>query len=148
MTSKNSKNIKQEGDSATSDKLGSNHLTDALEQSANAFSQAINCRHDLYQAHYNLGIIRVEQNRFDEAVASFKNALAFNPKMIEAINNLGVAYDLLGKKRLAKITSPGESMLNAAEKLNLQIRKKKQNPMKSQAQVDVATLVELLQGDT
>jgi hypothetical protein len=52
------------------------------------------------------------------------------------------------KKRLANITSPGENMVNAAEKLNLQIRKKKQNPMNTQAQVDVATLIELLQGDT
>ena len=45
----------------------------------------------------NLGSLLKSQGRLDEAVASYRNALAINPNYAEAHNNLGIALKAQGK---------------------------------------------------
>jgi len=57
------------------------------------------------EAHFNLGLVREEQGRFDEAIASFQKAVALKPRLHGANLFLGIAYFRLNRldKALAAI---------------------------------------------
>jgi tetratricopeptide (TPR) repeat protein len=43
--------------------------------------------------HYNLGVVYTQNKDYDNAVAEFKTALAYNPKNAQAYYNLGILFD-------------------------------------------------------
>ena len=49
------------------------------------------------KAHYNLGNVLCELGRLEEAVASYRNALKFNPNLAVIHSNLGAALQELGR---------------------------------------------------
>lgn len=51
---------------------------------------------------YLLGRTKYNENRFEEAIASFERALALHPKYLEAENNLGLCYQALDKNEQAQ----------------------------------------------
>ncbi len=51
---------------------------------------------DAADHHYRLGIVRVEQKRYPEAVTEFEAALAAAPWLTDAYYNLGLVYDFTG----------------------------------------------------
>jgi Flp pilus assembly protein TadD len=48
-------------------------------------------------AHYNLGIVLAQQGKFDEAVASYEQALRYKPDDVETLDNLGAALNAQGR---------------------------------------------------
>ncbi len=48
------------------------------------------------QAHFNLGSVLKDLNRFEEAIACFRRALKINPAYSEALSNMGSAQNGLG----------------------------------------------------
>ena len=52
-------------------------------------------------AYANMGNIRDDQHRFDEAVAYYKKALAIDPNDSSTLYNMGIAYKHAGKPELA-----------------------------------------------
>ncbi len=50
----------------------------------------------------NLGVEKLIQQSYDEAVVYFQNALWINPQLAIAWNNLGATFNRLGKKELAE----------------------------------------------
>ena len=48
------------------------------------------------EAHFNLGKILKDAGRIDEAVSSYRAALAMRPDLVEALNNLGTAMKEIG----------------------------------------------------
>lgn len=61
-----------------------------LEKLATEFSQRA-----LY--HYWLGRIAYDAQQYNEAIAKFEKAIALEPEMMRAYDNLGLCYDYLGK---------------------------------------------------
>jgi tetratricopeptide (TPR) repeat protein len=53
------------------------------------------------EVHFNLGIALAEAGRRDEAVASYRQALALNPASVETLNGLGNVLRELGERREA-----------------------------------------------
>ena len=53
--------------------------------------QALLLKPDYAEVHNNLGIVRKEQGRLDEAVACYRQALLLKPAFADAHNNLGLA---------------------------------------------------------
>jgi len=51
-----------------------------------------------WESWYYLGRTKYNENRFNEAVTAFQQALKLSPKNIKAEDNLGLAYDGLGRK--------------------------------------------------
>lgn len=49
-----------------------------------------------YRAHNEIGVIYLNQERFDMAIPEFKEAIKINPNFDQAYDNLGVAYDKSG----------------------------------------------------
>ncbi len=52
-------------------------------------------------AYANMGNIRDDQHRYDEAIAFYKKSLAIDPKDSSTLYNLGIAYKHAGKPELA-----------------------------------------------
>jgi len=52
-------------------------------------------------AYANMGNIRDDQHRYDEAISYFKKALAIDPQDSSTLYNLGIAYKHAGKPELA-----------------------------------------------
>ena len=50
-----------------------------------------------YLAHYNLGEYYASENRFDEAIDHYRDALQISPSYDDALNNLGVALAMKGQ---------------------------------------------------
>ncbi len=48
-------------------------------------------------AHYNLGIVLAQQGKFDEAIASYEQALRYKPDDVETLDNLGAALNAQGR---------------------------------------------------
>ncbi len=76
----------------------------------------------LSQAHFELGNIRTEQERYEEAIPHYQRAIAFNPTLKEAYFNLGTALGRLGQfteaalaARRALELDPDDSRARAAE---------------------------------
>jgi Flp pilus assembly protein TadD len=57
--------------------------------------------HD-FESWYYLGRTKYNENRFEEAVNAFQQALKLSPKNIKAEDNLGLSYDGLGRKQEAE----------------------------------------------
>ena len=78
------------------------NLANALE-SVNRYDEAINefgraARLDpTGSAHYDLGILLLELDRTEEAIAAFRAALKLAPRSVEAHNNLGIALGIQGR---------------------------------------------------
>jgi tetratricopeptide (TPR) repeat protein len=76
-----------------------------LNAAGDGFAAAAKAAPAFAEAHFNLGLVREEQGRFDEAIASFQKALALKPRLHGANLFLGVAYFHLNQldKALAAI---------------------------------------------
>jgi tetratricopeptide (TPR) repeat protein len=76
-----------------------------LNVAGDGFEAAANAAPAFAEAHFNLGLVREEQGRFDEAIASFQKALAVKPRMHGANLFLGIAYFRLNQldKALAAV---------------------------------------------
>jgi tetratricopeptide (TPR) repeat protein len=58
---------------------------------ATLFEHALDVTSGNYIAHYNLGNIRLREDRTAEAIEHYKKAVAFHPKYVDAHYNLGIA---------------------------------------------------------
>jgi tetratricopeptide (TPR) repeat protein len=63
-----------------------------LNAAGDGFETAAKAAPTFAEAHFNLGLVREEQGRFDEAIASFQKALALKPRLHGANLFLGIAY--------------------------------------------------------
>ena len=52
-----------------------------LDEAAPLFSEVVKQAPDFAEAHFNLGLVREEQGRFDDAVVCFQKALALKPRL-------------------------------------------------------------------
>ncbi|MFC1646531.1 tetratricopeptide repeat protein [Candidatus Omnitrophota bacterium] len=50
-----------------------------------------------YRAHNEIGVIYLDQDKYDMAIPEFKESIKINPRFDQAYDNLGVAYDKSGK---------------------------------------------------
>ena len=55
-----------------------------------------------WESWYYLGRTKYNENRFEEAVNAFRQALKLSPKNVKAEDNLGLSYDGLGRKQEAE----------------------------------------------
>src|SRR5258708_9727916 len=63
-----------------------------LNAAGDDFAAATKAAPAFAEAHFNLGLVREEQGRFDEAIVSFQKALALKPRLHGANLFLGIAY--------------------------------------------------------
>jgi tetratricopeptide (TPR) repeat protein len=63
-----------------------------LNVAGDGFEAAARAAPAFAEAHFNLGLVREEQGRFDEAIASFQKVLALKPRLHGANLFLGIAY--------------------------------------------------------
>jgi len=63
-----------------------------LNVAGDGFEAAARAAPAFAEAHFNLGLVREEQGRFEEAIASFQKALALKPRLHGANLFLGIAY--------------------------------------------------------
>jgi tetratricopeptide (TPR) repeat protein len=63
-----------------------------LNAAGDEFEAATKAAPVFAEAHFNLGLVREEQGRLDEAIASFQKALALKPRLHGANLFLGIAY--------------------------------------------------------
>ena len=63
-----------------------------LNVAGDGFEAAARAAPAFAEAHFNLGLVREEQGRFEEAIASFEKALALKPRLHGANLFLGIAY--------------------------------------------------------
>lgn len=63
-----------------------------LNTAGAGFEAAVKQSPDFAPAHFNLGLVREEQGRFEEAIASLQKALSLKPGMHGANLFLGIAY--------------------------------------------------------
>ena len=70
----------------------------ASEKALNTISQALTLRADFAPTLNIKGNILLEQNRFDDAIETFKHALEIDATQVDPHNNIAWAYRTLGKK--------------------------------------------------
>src|SRR5467141_560096 len=82
-----------------------------LNVAGDGFAAAAKAAPAFAEAHFNLGLVREEQGRFDEAIVSFQKALALKPQLHGANLFLGIAYFRLNQldKALAAIQKESAS---------------------------------------
>src|SRR5262245_32495260 len=73
----------------------------SLEDAGEGFAAVAKAAPDFAEAHLNLGLVREDQGRHEEAVASLKRALALKPRLHGANLFLGIAYFHLNRPDLA-----------------------------------------------
>src|SRR5437867_7053688 len=73
-----------------------------VEAAAARFTTAVRLKEDTAEAHENLGLLRAQQGRFDEAVARVKRVLQLRPDA-QAYYHLGLALAIQGKPEDAEI---------------------------------------------
>ncbi|MDD9971571.1 MAG: tetratricopeptide repeat protein [Myxococcales bacterium] len=78
------------------------YLDQATQVLQEALKVALPGTEEEAQAHHLLGTVYQEQQKFDQAVAEFKAALAVVPGMRDALFSLGWTYHLLNNKEEAK----------------------------------------------
>lgn len=66
------------------------------------FTRSVSWSPDDAQGWYYLGRTKYKENRFDEAISAFKECLKLEPKNVKAEDNLGLAYQGLGRIDEAK----------------------------------------------
>lgn len=62
-----------------------------------AFKQAINFHSNDFSAHYNLGVVFWNLERYEEAIQAYQRAIELNPNNQDAYNNLGTSLFELGR---------------------------------------------------
>src|SRR5216683_4459443 len=80
-----------------------------LNAAGDGFAAAAKLAPAFAEAHFNLGLVREEQGRFDEAIASFQKALALKPRLHGANLFLGIAYFRLNQLDKAFVAIQKES---------------------------------------
>jgi len=65
------------------------------------FEQALACKPDYAEAHYNQGVTLMQTNRLADAVTRYERALAIKPDYAEAYNGLGAVLLMQGKSTAA-----------------------------------------------
>jgi tetratricopeptide (TPR) repeat protein len=93
------------------------HATQALreghlDEAAQGFQAVAGAQPGFAEAHFNLGLVREEQGRFEDAIGSLTKALALNPRLRGANLFLGIAYYRLNEY------DPAISALRLEIKLN------------------------------
>ena len=68
-----------------------------LNVAGDGFEAAARAAPAFAEAHFSLGLVREEQGRFDEAIASFQKALVLKPRLHGANLFLGIAYFRLNR---------------------------------------------------
>jgi len=63
-----------------------------LNRAGEGFAAAVKASPSFAEAHFNLGLVREEQGRFEEAVGSFQKALSLKPRLHGANLFLAIAY--------------------------------------------------------
>jgi len=63
-----------------------------LNKAGEGFAAAVKASPSFAEAHFNLGLVREEQGRFEEAVGSFQKALSLKPRLHGANLFLAIAY--------------------------------------------------------
>lgn len=63
-----------------------------LSAAGDGFEAAVKADPVFAEAHFNLGLVREEMGRFDEAIVSFQKALVLKPRLHGANLFLGIAY--------------------------------------------------------
>jgi tetratricopeptide (TPR) repeat protein len=80
-----------------------------LHAAGDGFEAAAKAAPAFAEAHFNLGLVREEQGRFDEAIASFQKALELKPRLHGANLFLGIAYFRLNQQDKALATIQKET---------------------------------------
>ena len=73
-----------------------------LPAAAAAFAEALRLDPRFERAHYQLGNVRQDEERWAEAENHFRSAIAITPAHAEAHNNLGVVLQMLGRPEEAQ----------------------------------------------
>ena len=68
-----------------------------LNSAGDGFASVVKAAPGFAEAHFNLGLVREEQGRLDEAIASFEKALMIKPRLHGANLFLAVAYYKLNR---------------------------------------------------
>jgi len=63
-----------------------------LQAAGDGFAAAVKASPTFAEAHFNLGLVREEQGRFEDAIASLQKALSLKPRLHGANLFLGIAY--------------------------------------------------------
>jgi tetratricopeptide (TPR) repeat protein len=62
-----------------------------VDEAIDAFHQAIHLQPDCYEAYNNLGVMQLQRQQSEAAMASFRQAIVLYPEYLDAYNNLGLA---------------------------------------------------------
>lgn len=65
-----------------------------LEQN---YTKLIDSQPRRWQLYYNRGTVRYQQDRYEEAIADYDQAIALNPRAVGAYNNRGYCHSVLGQ---------------------------------------------------
>jgi len=84
----------------------------SLEEAGEGFAAVVKAAPSFAEAHLNLGLVREDQGRHEEAVTSLKRALALKPRLHGANLFLGVAYFHLNRLDLAVSAIAQETAAN------------------------------------
>ena len=68
----------------------------SLEESIQAYQQAIHVQPDYAEAYSNLGNVLREQGKLEESIEAYQQAIQIQPGSAETHNNLGLILLLLG----------------------------------------------------
>ena len=79
------------------------------------YRQAIGLVHDLGKAHNNLGLLLLDQERYEEAMPELREAVKELPESAEPRFNLGYAYELIGRLPEAEDEYAGAVRLSPQE---------------------------------
>ena len=78
------------------------HELGRLDEAEHVLSSAIRQAPDFTDAHYNLGLVNLEQNRCDHALACFEEVLCKKPADADSLAATGIALERKGKFRDAE----------------------------------------------
>ena len=72
------------------------------KKAISAFKSALKADPKFYPAHFNIGVLYQEDEKFNDAIVAYKHALKIKPDYAEAHNNLGITFKGLGRLDEAK----------------------------------------------
>ncbi|MBT8321488.1 MAG: tetratricopeptide repeat protein, partial [Eudoraea sp.] len=86
-------------------------------------TEAASVEPDNPDLHYNIGVINMEQENFEDARASYRKALEINPGYVNAALNLSTTYVNEGNGLIDDMNNLGNSKADIAKYDELKIRK-------------------------